>query len=121
MKIKTILAALAVAVAAFAFTSCTKSGAGADAGGYYLEPTADASGFNSQFILSCNAKLLNALGSGIVYKTSANDDKAIAACDAVYNEQKDLISISFELCFKTAVGQGETTKRTVIKTYIPAN
>lgn len=121
MKIKTILAALAVAVVAFAFTSCTKSGSGADAGGYYLEPTTTASGVNSQFILLCNAKLSEALGNGIIYKTSANDNKAIAACDAVYNEQKHNISISFELCFKTAVGQGETTKKTVIKTYTPAN
>lgn len=121
MKIKTILAAVAVAVAAFAFSSCNKSDTGADAGGYYLEPTASATGANSTFVMLCTTELRNAFGNDIVYKNSSNDSKAIAACDKVFNEKKQDISISFELCFKTAVGEGEKTKRTVIKTYKPAN
>lgn len=121
MKIKTFIAAVALAVAALAFSSCSKTDTGKDAGGYYIEPQSEATGLNAAFILSCNAALRVAFGDGIVYKTSANDSKAIAAIDAVHNEQKSLISISFDLVFKTAVASGETPKVTKIKTYKPAN
>ena len=60
-------------------------------------------------------------GNAIIYKNDANDKKAIAACDKVFDAQKSLISISFDLVFKTAVASGETPKVTKIKTYKPAN
>ena len=121
MKIKTIIAAVAVAVAALTLSSCNKSDTGVDAGGYYIEPQSDATGTDAAFILSCNGALREAFGDGIVYKNSANDNKAIAACDEVFDDQKSLISISFDLVFKTAVASGQTPKVTKIKTYKPAN
>lgn len=121
MKIKTIIAAVAVAVAALAFTSCQKTDTGKDAGGYYIEPQSDASGLNAAFILSCNTALIETFGNAIIYKNDTNDKKAIAACDKVFEVQKSLISISFDLVFKTAVASGETPKVTKIKTYKPAN
>lgn len=121
MKIKTFIAAVALAVAALAFSSCSKTDTGKDAGGYYIQPNADARGLDAAFVMAGNAAILATFGDGIVYRTSANDSKAIAACDKVFEEQKSLISISFCLVFKTAVGEGEKAKVITIKTYKPAN
>lgn len=119
MKIKTILAAVAIAVAAFAFSSCQKIDTGKDAGGYYIRPTVDASGVNAEFIIKCNEAMLS-LNEGVVYKTTENDNKAIAACDKVYANYKSSITVSFELYFQNAVAEGQTPKKQVIKVYAPA-
>lgn len=121
MKIKAILAAIAVAVTALAFTSCEKSGTDMESGDYYMVPTATTSGHNSDFVMLCHQEIRNALGTGVIFMTSENNKKAIAACDKVFESYQYLITISFELTFKTAFGEGETPKKTVIKTYKPAN
>jgi len=120
MKFKTILAAIAFAVAALSFSSCVKIDTAKDAGGYYVAPLEQATGENSIFVMKCTSELRNTFGDDIIYKNSTNDNRAISACDKVYEESKDLISISFELYFRPAVGDGEKATKKVIKTYKPA-
>ena len=120
MKIKAILAVIAIAVAALSFSSCTKIDTGKDAGGYYVAPLATATGEDSNFILMCTTELRNTFGDDIIYKNTANDNRAISACDKVYSEKKGLLSVSFELYFQNAVGEGEKPTKKVIKTYAPA-
>lgn len=121
MKIKIFFAAIAIAVAALAFSSCTKIDTAKDAGGYYVAPKADATGQNSTFILRCTTELRAAFGDDIIYKNAANDNKAIDACNKVYDDMKSLISIDFDLYFQTSVGDGEKPVKKVVKTYKPAN
>lgn len=87
----------------------------------YVEIVDEFAGTDDAFILSCNTALIETFGNAIIYKNDTNDQKAIAACDKVFEVQKSLISISFDLVFKTAVASGETPKVTKIKTYKPAN
>ena len=121
MKIKAIIAAIAVAAVALMAASCSKTDTGANAGGYYMRPLADASGVNASLQLLWNGALSEAF-PGITYKTAENDNKAIAACDKALADNPELKpTITFELQFQTAVAEGQKPTVTTVKQYKPAN
>ena len=118
MKIKSILAAIAVATVALLAASCTKTDTAKDAGGYYVEviTSSEYGGIDAQVQLEFNSALAKAF-SGIVYKTADNDKKAIAACDPVWEKYKSVATLPFQLYFQNAVAEGEKPTKTVIKKY----
>ena len=126
MKIKAIIAAIAVAVVALFASSCNKSDSGSSAGAYYVSFTTDVEdsgdGPNTTAIFAFRAALDEAgvsTSGSIVYKNAVNDQKAIAACDKVYELHKNTMTATIQLYFQNAVGEGEKPTQTVIKTYAP--
>ena len=119
MKALKLFAIAAACIALFA--SCSKTDTAKNAGGYYVSgiTNSEYGGADGAAQLAWNTALA-ATFSGVTYKTADNDQKAIAACDKVYELHKHAITISFELYFQEAAPEGKTGAKTRVKKYDPA-
>ncbi len=119
MKAIKLFAIAAACIALLA--SCKKESSDPVPGGYYIKgiTTEEYGGADAAAQLAWNTAIYEALGNGIIYKNAENDKKAIEACDKVYEVNKYLITISFELYFQEAAPEGKTGKKTSVKQYDP--
>ena len=116
MKIKAIFAAIAVAAVALFAASCSKTDTGANAGGYYVRANTTEE-YDATIDLKFNAALKAVFGDGIVYRNATNDQKAIAACDAVWEIWKVGSKYDYILYFQAAAEDSSKAPKTTVKEY----
>ena len=116
MKIKAIFAAIAVAAVALLAASCSKTDTGANAGGYYVRANTTEE-YDGAINLQFNTALQKVFGDGIVYRNATNDQKAIVACDAVWEKYKASSEYDYILYFQAAAEDSSKAPKTTVKEY----
>ena len=110
---------LLCAAATLLAVSCTKTSGGSDTIGVYgLTADVELSSSEAPEFWAMKDALVNAFkGESVIYRTTANDNKAIAACDKVYEAHKSSAgkTATFTLYFQEAnvLGEAEKAKQTV--------
>ncbi len=116
MKIKAIFAAIAVAAVALLAASCSKTDTGANAGGYYVRANTTEA-YDATINMQFNTALKEVFGDGIVYRNATNDQKAIAACDEVWEKNKASSKYDYILYFQAAAEDASKAPKTTVKEY----
>lgn len=114
MKTVKILGLMAAFCLLFSAVSCTKTNGNDNAGIYGVEPSITVSNSDYAILTSMEEAIREALPGSTIFRTSANDNKVIAACDKVYAAYKNTGTTAFTITVywqeSNVVGKPENPK-----------